>query len=67
MNGAPIKLLVMDLDGTLLPRGVPAARDLDLVLRDVLGQHQLEPGLADQPLVDAGRTELEVPRRTARG
>src|SRR5262249_38264344 len=39
------------LGGTPLPRRVPAARHLDLVLRDVLGPHQLEPRLADQPLV----------------
>jgi hypothetical protein len=55
------------LGGTLLPRGVPAARHLDLVLRDLLVAHQLEPRLADQPLVDAGWAEFEIARPAARG
>ena len=35
-----------EVGGTLLPRGMPAARNLDFVLRDVLSPHQLEARLA---------------------
>src|SRR5262249_47969437 len=46
-----------------LPRVVPAAGNQDLVIRDVLGPYQLKPCSADQPLVHAGRAELEVAGR----